>query len=53
MPSMNPKISAARSGSSKKPFWQEYGEALFIALIVALVVRAFLVQAFSIPSGSM
>ncbi len=36
-----------------KPFWREYGEALFIALIMALVIRAFLVQAFSIPSGSM
>lgn len=36
-----------------KPFWREYGEALFIALILALVIRAFLVQAFSIPSGSM
>jgi signal peptidase I len=39
--------------SLKKPFWREYGEALFIALILALVIRAFLAQAFSIPSGSM
>ena len=37
----------------KKPFWREYGEALFIALVLALVIRAFVVQAFSIPSGSM
>ena len=44
---------ARRSGPQKKPFWREYGEALFIALILALVIRAFLVQAFSIPSGSM
>jgi len=36
-----------------KSFWREYGEALFIALILALVIRAFVVQAFSIPSGSM
>ena len=42
-----------RSSSAKKPFWREYGEALFIALILALIIRAFLVQAFSIPSGSM
>ena len=50
---MTPKSPAARPGSQKKPFWREYGEALFIALIMALVIRAFLVQAFSIPSGSM
>ncbi|MFZ5452945.1 MAG: signal peptidase I [Thermodesulfobacteriota bacterium] len=36
-----------------KSFFREYGEALFIALILALVIRAFVVQAFSIPSGSM
>ena len=40
-------------GRLKKPLWREYGEALFIALILALVIRAFVVQAFSIPSGSM
>jgi signal peptidase I len=50
---MTSKYARARSGSQKKPFWREYGEALFIALIMALVIRAFLVQAFSIPSGSM
>jgi signal peptidase I len=50
---MTPRYPGARLGSQKKPFWREYGEALFIALILALVIRAFLVQAFSIPSGSM
>lgn len=50
---MTSKYARTRSGSQKKPFWREYGEALFIALIMALVIRAFLVQAFSIPSGSM
>jgi signal peptidase I len=50
---MNSRDTGARSGSPKKPFWREYGEALFIAFIMALVIRAFLVQAFSIPSGSM
>ncbi len=37
----------------QKSFIREYGEALFIALILALVIRALVVQAFSIPSGSM
>jgi signal peptidase I len=50
---MTSRDADLRSGSLKKPFWREYGEALFIALILALVIRAFLVQAFSIPSGSM
>jgi signal peptidase I len=50
---MTPRYAGARPGSQKKPFWREYGEALFIALILALVIRAFLVQAFSIPSASM
>ncbi len=50
---MTPRDAGPRPGSPKKPFWREYGEALFIALILALVIRAFLAQAFSIPSGSM
>ena len=53
MIAMNYRSLGARPGSLKKPFWREYGEALFIAFILALVIRAFLVQAFSIPSGSM
>jgi signal peptidase I len=37
----------------KKAAWQELGESVLIALVLALIIRAFLVQAFSIPSGSM
>ena len=36
-----------------KPLWREYGEALFVALILALVIRSFVLQAFKIPSESM
>jgi len=32
---------------------REYTEAILIALILALVIRTFVVQAFKIPSGSM
>jgi signal peptidase I len=32
---------------------KEYTEALIIAFLLALVIRAFVVQAFKIPSGSM
>jgi signal peptidase I len=37
----------------KKAAWHEFGESVLIALVLALIIRAFLVQAFSIPSGSM
>jgi len=50
---MTDKDAGGRRGAPKKPFWREYGESLFIAVILALVLRAFVVQAFSIPSGSM
>jgi signal peptidase I len=38
--------------SSRRTF-QEYSEAFVVALILAILVRAFLIQAFEIPSGSM
>lgn len=47
------KGTSARARAAQKPFWREYGEALLIALALALVIRAFIFQAFSIPSGSM
>lgn len=37
----------------KKPWYREYGEALIVAAILALIIRTFVVQAFKIPSGSM
>ena len=36
-----------------KSLFQEYFEAILIALVLALFIRAFFVQAFKIPSGSM
>jgi signal peptidase I len=36
-----------------KPLWREYGEAIVLAVLLALVLRAFVVEAFRIPSGSM
>lgn len=37
----------------QKSGFAEYFEALFIAIILALFIRSFIVQAFTIPSGSM
>lgn len=37
----------------KKSIWREYGEALIVALGLALIIRTFVVQAFKIPSESM
>ncbi len=47
------KTAERRESVAKKSLFREYGEALAIALILALVIRAFIIQAFSIPSGSM
>ncbi|HTP64624.1 MAG TPA: signal peptidase I [Geobacteraceae bacterium] len=37
----------------KKHIVREYTESIVIAVILALIIRTFLVQAFKIPSGSM
>jgi signal peptidase I len=37
----------------KKPVWREYLEALVWAVVLALIIRTWGVQAFKIPSGSM
>jgi len=37
----------------KKHIIREYAESIIIAIILALVIRTFVVQAFKIPSGSM
>jgi signal peptidase I len=37
----------------RKSLVREYAEAIVIAILLALVIRTFVVQAFTIPSGSM
>jgi signal peptidase I len=41
------------SKSKSRSVVRDYAEAIIIALILALVIRTFVVQAFKIPSGSM
>ncbi len=36
-----------------KPWWRETIETVFWALVLALILRTFVIQAFWIPSGSM
>jgi signal peptidase I len=44
--------SSARA-ESQKSVAREYGEAMLIALVLAVFIRTFFVQAYKIPSGSM
>nr|WP_037579608.1 signal peptidase I [Phaeacidiphilus oryzae] len=46
---------ASESDAARKPrsFWKELPILIVIAIALALVIKSFLVQAFSIPSGSM
>ena len=48
--------ASAESRTTAKPrksLIREYGEAIAIAVLLALVIRTLVVQAFTIPSGSM
>ena len=38
---------------SKRGHWRENVEAILVAILIALFIRTFVVQAFKIPSGSM
>jgi signal peptidase I len=49
----NSAQSPAPSGIVKKTFNRENIEAIVIAIVLALAIRTFVVQAFKIPSGSM
>jgi signal peptidase I len=43
----------AEKGQKRKSVVREYAEAIAIAILLALLIRTFIVQAFKIPSGSM
>ncbi len=44
---------AAAATPKRKSAFREYAEAIGVAVVLALVIRALVVQAFTIPSGSM
>lgn len=45
--------SGAPDQLKKKHIVREYAESIIVAVILALIIRTFIVQAFKIPSGSM
>lgn len=45
--------SQITAGEPRKSAWRENIEAILIAVVIALFIRTFVVQAFKIPSGSM
>ena len=52
-PEKGRSLSTLLLKSSKKSLIREYGEALLVALVLAFVIRTFVVQAYKIPSESM
>ena len=51
-PSPAPK-PAARRARKKRSFWREFPVLVVVALLLAVIIKTFAVQAFFIPSGSM
>jgi signal peptidase I len=47
------KAKAAAASLSWQAHLLEYGKAIVLAIVLALIIRSFVVQAFHIPSGSM
>ena len=50
---MTPVQTLDKTTSRPKSVVREYTESIVIAIVLALVIRTFVVQAFKIPSGSM
>ena len=50
---MSRRLAAGGAGAKVKSTLREYAEAIGVAILLALVIRTFIVQAFKIPSGSM
>jgi signal peptidase I len=46
-------LKAERKQKKPRSFWKELPILIVVALVLALLIKTFLVQAFSIPSGSM
>lgn len=51
--SSEPALQSPAPAVKQKSIIREYAESIIIAVLLALVIRTYLVQAFKIPSGSM
>jgi signal peptidase I len=47
------KTGARKSGRKRRSFWRELPVLIVVALVLALVIKTYALQAFFIPSGSM
>lgn len=52
LPAVDAAVDKAMHAVKKSPS-REYGESIGVALVIALLLRAFMVEAFKIPSASM
>jgi len=52
LPGLDAAVDKLASGA-RKPVWREYVESISVAVLIALFLRAFVVEAFKIPSASM
>jgi len=52
-PESVPQPAVTKTMVRKKSVIREYAEAILVAVLLALLIRTFVVQAFKIPSGSM
>lgn len=48
-----PPVDSGGKPRKRRPFWVELPALVAVALVVAVVIKTFLIQAFFIPSGSM
>ncbi|MCX5105535.1 signal peptidase I [Streptomyces sp. NBC_00264] len=48
-----PDGDGRKAARKQRPFWKELPLLIVVALVLALLIKTFLVQAFSIPSDSM
>ncbi|MFB8036743.1 S26 family signal peptidase, partial [Streptomyces sp. NPDC056004] len=48
-----PDGGGKKAARKQRPFWKELPLLIVVALVLALLIKTFLVQAFSIPSDSM
>ncbi len=46
-------IGAAAAAKHKKPGWREWVDAAIFAIVAATLIRTFIFEAYTIPSGSM